>query len=87
MARDTDEVDFIAACVFLRGCAGSWTSFRVGKLPNLLDVHKAVLQDWRYNSNISVRQLVLSFPFIVAFANDQNLAIGRESRDKAMSSQ
>ena len=54
-AKATDEADITATCMFLRACARSWTSWKVGKLPNLLWVQIAMMCEWRYSLNTSVR--------------------------------
>lgn len=52
-----EDVDFVASCIYLRGCAKSWLQSNHDTRRNLVltKVQKAVVHEWRYNSNISVR--------------------------------
>ena len=51
----TDEVDFVAACIFFRGCAQTWSVKPGEPHPgDLIKIREAILQDWRYHSNLTV---------------------------------
>ena len=57
------EVDFIASCIYFRGCAKSFSEINLSRQPQeIVQIHKAVLQDWRYHSNFAVGSSISNCP-------------------------